>query len=246
MIGLPIIWRLRTLAFAALALVVFGATECPPTKPYLNFTRLFAVHPHNVTVGQTGVEHKRWKIHLLELIVRVQLFLKDVFRASWRKSPEWRAEFRSVVRTGSVRVICATIECVWKGWLSKGIGEWFFCFCDWKRFSPLSAVSLDSKWTSALFMWDLRLCCFLTSGSDRIQQVLQRTATREFSTGFKTLPLILYPLGPLYKVGVISAKNHKRQRRKRQSVTAKREKSQTPKVLTAILILPNLTSLNLT
>jgi len=35
-------------------------------------------------------------------------------------------------------------------------------------------------------------------------------------------------------VAVISAKNHKRQRRKRQSVTAKREKSQTPKVLTAI------------
>ena len=36
-------------------------------------------------------------------------------------------------------------------------------------------------------------------------------------------------------VAVISAKNHKRQRRKRQSVTAKRDKSQTPKVLTAIL-----------
>ena len=33
----------------------------------------------------------------------------------------------------------------------------------------------------------------------------------------------------------------KRQRRKRQSVTAKREKSQTPKVLIAILTLPNLT-----
>jgi len=45
----------------------------------------------------------------------------------------------------------------------------------------------------------------------------------------------------IYRVAVISAKNHKRQRRKRQSVTAKREKSQTPKVLTAILILPNLT-----
>jgi len=42
-------------------------------------------------------------------------------------------------------------------------------------------------------------------------------------------------------VAVISAKNHKRQRRKRQSVTAKREKSQTPEVLTAILTLPNLT-----
>ena len=43
------------------------------------------------------------------------------------------------------------------------------------------------------------------------------------------------------RVAVISAKNHKRQRRKRQPVTAKREKSQTPKVLTAILTLPNLT-----
>ena len=43
------------------------------------------------------------------------------------------------------------------------------------------------------------------------------------------------------RVAVISAKNHKRQRRKRQSVTAKREKSHTPKVLTAILTLPNLT-----
>jgi len=43
------------------------------------------------------------------------------------------------------------------------------------------------------------------------------------------------------RVAVISAKSHKRQRRKRQSVSAKREKSQTPKVLTAILTLPNLT-----
>jgi len=42
-------------------------------------------------------------------------------------------------------------------------------------------------------------------------------------------------------VAVISAKNQKRQRRKRQAVTAKRKKSQTPKVLTAILTLPNLT-----
>jgi len=44
-----------------------------------------------------------------------------------------------------------------------------------------------------------------------------------------------------FRVAVISAKNHKRQRRKRQSVTAKREKSQMPKFLTAILTLPNLT-----
>jgi len=41
-------------------------------------------------------------------------------------------------------------------------------------------------------------------------------------------------------VAVISAKNHKR-----QSVTAIREKSQTPKVLTVILTLRNLTKLNL-
>jgi len=39
-------------------------------------------------------------------------------------------------------------------------------------------------------------------------------------------------------VAVISAKKHKRQRRERQSVTAKREKSQTPKFFTAILTLP--------
>jgi len=42
-------------------------------------------------------------------------------------------------------------------------------------------------------------------------------------------------------VAVISAKKPKRQRRKRQSVTAKREKSQTPQFLTAIQTLPNLT-----
>jgi len=47
--------------------------------------------------------------------------------------------------------------------------------------------------------------------------------------------------GRMFGVAVISTKNHKRQRRKRQSVTAKRENSQTPKVLTAILTLPNLT-----
>jgi len=30
MTGLPIMWRLRTLAFAALALAVFGALNAPP------------------------------------------------------------------------------------------------------------------------------------------------------------------------------------------------------------------------
>jgi len=45
-------------------------------------------------------------------------------------------------------------------------------------------------------------------------------------------------------IAVISAKNRKRQRRKRQYVTAKREKSQTPKVLPAILTSPNLTYTN--
>jgi len=42
------------------------------------------------------------------------------------------------------------------------------------------------------------------------------------------------PLAVSKGVAIISAKNHKRQRRKRQSVTAKREKSLTPKVLTAM------------
>ena len=36
------------------------------------------------------------------------------------------------------------------------------------------------------------------------------------------------------RVAAVSAKKHKRQRRKRQSVTAKREKLQTPKFITAI------------
>ena len=44
----------------------------------------------------------------------------------------------------------------------------------------------------------------------------------------------------------MSAENYKRQRRKRQFVTANREKSQTPKVLTAIPTSHNLTQFNLT
>jgi len=58
----------------------------------------------------------------------------------------------------------------------------------------------------------------------------------------KKLPAVSVCLLFLYfRVAVISAQNHKRQRRNRQPVTAKREKSQTPKVLTAILTLPKLT-----
>jgi len=49
----------------------------------------------------------------------------------------------------------------------------------------------------------------------------------------------------IIRVAFISAKKHKRHRRERQSVTAKREKSQTLKFLTAILTLPNLTKPNL-
>jgi len=53
--------------------------------------------------------------------------------------------------------------------------------------------------------------------------------------------LFQYVLSLFLRVAVISAQTHKRQRRERQSVTAKREKSQTPKFLTATLTLPNLT-----
>ena len=62
-----------------------------------------------------------------------------------------------------------------------------------------------------------------------------------FGSTASPLPLSNPIVALLNGVAVISAKNHKRQRRKRQSVTAIREKSQTPKVLTAILTLPNLT-----
>jgi len=64
---------------------------------------------------------------------------------------------------------------------------------------------------------------------------------------YRHLPLLLIKIvslvnpvevkkGFTFWVAVTSAENHKRQRRKRQSVTAKREKSQTPKVLTARLL----------
>ena len=68
--------------------------------------------------------------------------------------------------------------------------------------------------------------------------------TVRLSRAHCVLPLVMKSLPPesgFRRVAVISAKNHKRQRRKRQSVTAKREKSQTPKILIAILTLPNLT-----
>jgi len=54
-------------------------------------------------------------------------------------------------------------------------------------------------------------------GNVRLGYVLSLTLTRLVTTG-------------MTKRGAFDiAKNHKRQRRKRQSVTAKREKSQTPK-----------------
>jgi len=51
---------------------------------------------------------------------------------------------------------------------------------------------------------------------------------------FELPPPILRLPHLLKRVAVISAKKHKRHRRKRQSVTAKREKSQTPTFITAI------------
>jgi len=59
--------------------------------------------------------------------------------------------------------------------------------------------------------------------------------------GYSLIADVELATGSRNGVVVISAKKHKRQRRKRQSVNAKREKSQTPKFFTAILTLPNLT-----
>jgi len=75
---------------------------------------------------------------------------------------------------------------------------------------------------------------------------LKKTTTAEIARNWGHAKLLNSLLLKLTRVAVISAKNHKRQRRKRQTVTAKREKSQTSKVLTAILTLPNLTQPNLT
>jgi len=75
-----------------------------------------------------------------------------------------------------------------------------------------------------------------------IYRVIQK-CTAKLTNGAGTISPrnLIFTSVTFERVAVISAKNHKRQHRKRQSVTAKREKSQTPKVLTAILTLPNLT-----
>ena len=70
MIGLLIIWRLRTLAFAALALAVFGAIECPPlerTEP-------------NLIRFKSGSRVNR---HSLKKEEKRKLFLGEVDRREW-------------------------------------------------------------------------------------------------------------------------------------------------------------------
>jgi len=86
------------------------------------------------------------------------------------------------------------------------------------------------------FSWNtlLRKVEKLTSRWKRARKTLQRARLKIGSDPSEDSHAVNH------RVDVISAKNHKRQRRKRQSVTAKRKKSQTPKILTAILTLPNL------
>ena len=100
---------------------------------------------------------------------------------------------------------------------------------------------------------------FVLSAAKSVQRVIIRAAyvtslssrrrTKWWArlAGFSQ-PFVLWAESPnpRQRVAVKSAKNHKSQRRKRHSVTAKREKSQKPKVLTAIRTLPNLTWPNLT
>jgi len=108
---------------------------------------------------------------------------------------------------------------------------------------------------SSLVMFRYFLGCAPTVTNERFETVLTWMWQSSFATyvmfciwslnwivprNAPFLSISLIPRSP-NRVAVISAKNHKRQRRTRQSVTAKREKSQTPKVLTALLTLPNLT-----
>jgi len=81
----------------------------------------------------------------------------------------------------------------------------------------------------SLASWRGRI--FLRQGCAKIIAFLYRSpsmqTTRPFAKAATILRGIRAPL--LQKPGAFdSAKNHKRQRRKRQYVTAKREKSQTP------------------
>jgi len=109
------------------------------------------------------------------------------------------------------------------------------------------AVSLRIK-VMQLYLHEHRLRFHIYSGGGKIKTRYLSTSKmnpkyfpRRASDSERYTSFVLKPSFLSGRVAVTSAKNHKRQRRKRQSVTAKREKSQTPKVLTAVLTLPNLT-----
>jgi len=98
---------------------------------------------------------------------------------------------------------------------------------------PFKAVITKSSLTAP--RWAMDGCCHATTRATSPDKHCQSAI---FFISLYFLPSFSHFFkGCCYwQVAVISAKNHKR-----QYVTAKREKSQTPKVLTAILTLPNLT-----
>jgi len=102
-------------------------------------------------------------------------------------------------------------------------------------------------------LWAKFKYCFrvqMTALFGRVWETLRPTSARSlknFAVGISMDALQIWEISwPENAIVVSKGSCHKRQKPQaptpmRQSVTAKREKSQTPKVLTAILTLPNLT-----
>jgi len=148
----------------------------------------------------------------------------------------WSLEGSLPLAAASRRTIC---------WLNFFCGALFVSvvlhFC---RFTA-SIYWLKVNWYLWPWHWGDKLCFLATTPTNPSDSPLIWKKKKIRSS--KTWTYDTYSSNPVPVLGLIwrgafdSSKNHKRQRRKRLSVSAKREKSQMPKVLTAILTPLNLT-----
>ena len=168
-----------------------------------------------------------------------------------------RASSRSVTATKRTPAISVALSQNTDARLNNIVKLSKYGISSWHRVFPkLKSVHFIQK-TNLTVNWLLKRCdnivLFVISRTLtqlRVQFRVKTNLFRNMKVKHRQSVIRLFLKEPLWitvsmkssrRVAVISAKNHKSQHRKRQSVTAKREKSQTPKVLTAILTLPNLT-----
>ena len=156
-------------------------------------------------------------------------FGQTVRRVRLRES--MRSGYQTVARVYSFKVVCF--------FYNIRIGRVAICLCVDSSDSASAAVALRGYFKrtvltvfncSTLLLNGFALY-FFNGPPSQIGTDIHRGSCYKF-IHFQTerTEQVPYPLKLVSKRGAFdSAKNHKRQRRKRQSVTAKREKSQTPK-----------------